>query len=317
MQYSRFATDTTPWCVWDWDLGDQTETFLKTFDPTYFEYIVKTHEDRLDGDDARHAATAIRTVYCHAVETLFALLGAIAQAPDCPAGWIQKYRPEHLDNFVENVSRGRGVLSKLPEKPLTWKHLAEGTLRCLSLQDKEKEARVKSEFAKLWSRLAHEFLSSEIRAEYNSIKHGFRIGSGGSWISVGKEDTPGVACAPEKMQVMGGSEFGSTFYEPIELAKHNIRLRRRSVNWDPIVLAGRVRLISMSLHNLVSFLSIGHGKKAEEMKFRWPAELQDFTQVWPVQSLTSSAFSTIIELHDIDPQTKDEILAVYVKDDES
>jgi hypothetical protein len=313
MQYSRFATDMKPWCVWDWDLKDQTATFLQTFDATYFDYLANLHADRLEGDDARHAATAIRTTYCHAMETLFALLGAIVQAPDCVPGWIQKYRPEHLDQLVEKISKGREVYSKVRAERLTWQTLAEITLRCLSLSDKDKERRIKEGFGRFWSRLAHEFLSDEIRAEYNSIKHGFRIGSRGSWIAMGEEEIPGVPCPPEKMQVVGGSEFGSTFFEPKELCKHNLRLMRRSVNWDPFVLCGRIRMISLSLRNLVSFLLIGHGTPASSAQFRWPEELDHFDEVWHGPSLHTSSFSTIIELKDIKPQSADEILSVYAR----
>ncbi len=316
MQYSRFATDTKPWCVWDWDLKEQTATFLQTFDATYFDYLANVHAERLEGVDARHAATAIRTTYCHAMETLFALLGAIVQAPDCVWGWIQKYRPEHLDQLVEKVSNRCDVHSKVRIEQLTWHSLAEITLRCLSIPDKDKERRTKDGFGRFWGRLAHDFLSDEIRVEYNSIKHGFRISSGGSWIAMGEEETPGVPCPPEKMRVVGGSEFGSTFFEPKDLCKHNLRLVRRSVNWDPFILCGRIRLISMSLQNLVSFLQIGHGAEASTVQFRWPKELDDFDEVWRGPSLQSSSFSKIIELKDIKPRSPEEILAVYQRREE-
>jgi hypothetical protein len=311
MQFSRFATDEKPWCVWDWDLKDLTATFLKTFDPTYFEYLANLHVERLEAGDARHAATAIRTTYCHAMETLFALLGAIVQAPDCVPGWIQKYGSKDLRQIVEKISKGREVHSKVRAERLTWDSLAEITLKYISLPDKEKEKRIKTGFASLWRRLADDFLSSEIRAEYNGIKHGFRTASGGSWISVGQEESPGVPCPPEKMQVVGGSEFGSTFFEPEELCKHNLRLVRRAVNWDPFALAGRIRLIARSLGNLVSFLSIGHGAEPGSVQFQWPGELDDFDEVWEGPSLHNSSSSTIIEMKDIVPKRPEEILSVY------
>lgn len=311
MQYSRFVTDTKPWCVWDWDLKEQTSTFLETFDATYFDYLANLHTERLESDDARHAATAIRTTYCHAMESLFALLGAIVQAPDCVPGWIQKYRPDHLDQVVHKISNGHDVYSKVDTHRLTWSSLSEITLRCLTLQDKDKEKRIKEGFGRFWSRLAHEFLSNEIRVEYNSIKHGFRISSGGSWIAMGEEETPGMPCPPEKMQVVGGSEFGSSFFESTELCKHNIRLVRRSVNWDPLSVAGRIRLISMSLRNIVSFLLIGHGTNAANVKYYWPQELDHFDSVWCGPSLRTSSFSNLIELKDIKSQNAEEILNVY------
>lgn len=311
MQSSSFATDKKPWCLWDWDIKEQTATFLKTFDATYFDYLAKLHEAHLEGEDSRHAATAIRTTYCHAMETLFALLGAIVQAPDCVPGWIQKYHPEHLKQIVEKISERQEVYSKIRGGPLTWEILAEFTLRYVSLTDKEKEKRIESGFGIFWNRLANDFLSNEIRSEYNSIKHGFRIGSGGSWISAGVEETHGVPCPPEKMQVIGGSEFGSTFFEPRELCKNNLRLVRQAVNWDPFALAGRIRLISMSLRNLVSFLLIMHGANPGDVHFQWPGELGDFDEVWHGPSILNSSFSTVIELKDIVPKNAEDILSVY------
>jgi hypothetical protein len=313
MECSPFATDTKAWCVWDWNLREQTAIFLKTFDPTYFDYVANLHVQRLEGEDASHAATAIRTTYGHSMETLFALLGAIVQAPDCVPGWIQKYSPQHLDGVVKKISNGHDVYSKLRAEPLTWRTLAEVTLRYVSLPDKGKEERIKEEFGRFWSRLADEFRSIEIRREYNSIKHGFRVGSGGSVVSVGVEDTPGVPCPAEKMQVMGGSEFGSTFYEPVELCEHNLRLVRWAVNWDPYAVAGRIRLIAMSLRNLVAFLSVGHGAEPVSVRFQWPEELGDFDEVWRCPSVHSSSFSTTIEVKDIVPKNPEEILSVYTK----
>lgn len=311
MQCSRFAIDRKPWCVWDWNLNELTTTFLDTFDATYFDYLVTIHEGQLDGDDARRAGSAIRTTYCHALETLFALLGAAVQAPDCVPGWIQKYRSQELDQVVEKITNGCDVYSKIWCDRLTWAVLVQLTMKYVSLDDKDKERRIKSGFEMLWTRLSHEFLSERNRAEYNSIKHGFRIGSGGSVIAVGVEETPGVPCRSEEMKVVGASEHGSSFYEPTDLAKRNIRLIRRSLNWDPAYLACRIRLIAMSLRNIISFLKITHGAAPESVQFCWPQELDAFHEVWKGPSLLDSSFSTTIRAEDIDPKTADEILTVY------
>lgn len=315
MQCSQFATDRKPWCVWDWNLNELTVTFLDTFDVTYFDYLVTIHEEQLDGGHSRHAATAIRTTYYHAMETLFALLGALVQAPECVPGWIQKYRPQELDQVVEKVTHGRDVYSKIRCDRLTWAVLAQFTMKYVSLEDKNKERRIKEGFATLWTRLSHEFLSDQNRAEYNSIKHGFRISSGGSCIAVGIEETPGVPSPSEEMKTIGGSEHGSSFFEPNELARHNIRLMRRSVNWDPVYLAGRVRLITMSLRNIVSFLKVVHGAIPESVQFCWPQELDVFDEIWRAPALLGSSFSTQITLEDISPKTDQEILSVYDEDD--
>lgn len=311
MQYSRFACDRKPWCVWDWNLDELAATFLDTFDPTYFEYLVNIHYAQLDGPDAKRAATGIRTTYFHAMETLFAFIGAVVQAPDCVPGWIQKYRSDELDQVVEKITNGQEIYSKIQCGRLTWTVLVQLTMRYVSLADKDKELRIKGGFESLWARMAGEFLDDRNRAEYNSIKHGFRIGSGGSVIAAGPELTPGVPCPPQEMKVIGGSEHGSSFYDPKELSKGNIQLIRRSMNWDPIYIAGRIRLIAMSLRNIISFLKILNGATPDSVQFIWPQNLDDFSEVWNGPSLVHSSFSQTIRLEDITPQAAEEIISVY------
>lgn len=312
MQYARFACDRKPWCVWDWDLKDLTNTFLDTFDPGYFDYHVKIHCEQLDGSDAKRAATAIRTTFFHAMETLFALVGALAQAPDCVPGWIQKYRSDELDQVIEKIANGQEIYSKIQCKRLTWSVLVQMTMKYVSLDDKDKECKIKGGFETLWSRMADEFLDDRDRAEYNSIKHGFRIGSGGTVIMAGLEKEPGVPCPSEEMKVIGGSDHGTSFYEPRELSKRNIRLVRQSVNWDPIYVAGRIRLVAMSLRNIISFLKIEHGADPKSVEFIWPSNLDLFNDVWNGPSMIHSSSCSTIQIENIVPQSDQEILSVYI-----
>ncbi len=317
VQYSRFAIDESPHCVWDYDLRMVTKVFLDTFDPEYFDYLAATHEEAIDGDNVRRAATALRATYCHAMETLFAFLIAAFQAPDCMPGWIQRYTLGQLRTLVDKINRGRPIHSKIRLVEARWSAFSECVHRCLTLDDKDKEQRIKKGFAGFWGQLAGDFLADDVRAEYNSIKHGLRIGSGGSAIYVGIEETPGVACPPEQMTCVGGSEFGSSFYvaEPLNGTKDNLWLRRASTNWDPPALAGRIRIISMSLRNIASFLRIGHGGDPTRVKFSWPADLDAFDKVWHGPSLRSSSFGTAIS-DKIQPLAAEEILAVYTRDED-
>jgi hypothetical protein len=318
MHHQCFATDKTPWCVWEGDHQRLTETFLRTFDAGYFEYLANTHIHALDGDDHRHAATAMRATYSHAMETLFALLAATIQAPNCVPGWIQQYTTGELISVVEKVTSRAELLTRVNGPQLTWESMSQFMLKYVRIEDKEKETRVKDAFGQFWSRLAHEFLDQHIRAEYNSVKHGFRVSSGGSTVAIGIEETPGVPCPPEKMQVIGGGEHGSSFFEPVKLTdKRNFRLIRQSLNWDPYSLAGRIRLIARSLSNIISFLKVSHGAAAESVRFVWPAELDDFEEVWKQPSLLNSSIEVDIRPEDIQPKSKDEILAVYQRGESS
>lgn len=311
MQSCRFATSKSPCCVWDWDLAGQTVQFLESFDATYFDYLVACHIPQLESEDARRAATAIRITYCHALETLFSMIGAVVQAPECVPGWLQQCRPEQLRELVSHISQRRPVYARFRERTSTWEALAHVTLWYLTFPDPDKKSRVVDGFGGLWSRLAQDFLSEHVRAEYNSLKHGLRISSGGSWLAVGQESSPGVACDPEAMKTLGGSEHGSSFFEIKKLAPLNYRLVRRSMNWDPYVLAARIQLIAMSLRNLVSFLRITTGVGPDRVQFHTPAPLELFEDVWQSTGVTSSSFATVLELEHIVPKTAEEILAVY------
>src|SRR4051812_47768163 len=63
------------------------QRFLRALDHEYWSYQAQVHAEQLGSDVEvvrQRAATALRVVYGQAVETLFALLGAIAQAPKFP-----------------------------------------------------------------------------------------------------------------------------------------------------------------------------------------------------------------------------------------
>src|SRR5712692_10780492 len=112
MQYSKFAIDEDPFCVWDKNLHQHNVHFLDSIDPDFFEHVVKTHTETLDTKE-RHAAQALRLFHGHSLETLLAFLFATIQAPDCVFGWLRKYEPSHLRNLIAKVNAGKPILSKL------------------------------------------------------------------------------------------------------------------------------------------------------------------------------------------------------------
>jgi hypothetical protein len=114
LQYSCFAIDETPYCVWDWDVAGQNLRFLESLDPGYFEHLAKIHGELLEGEEKQYAATALRAAYSHGLETLFALLGATVQAPDCAVGWLLKYQNRELNEVVRKIHNRQSILSKLP-----------------------------------------------------------------------------------------------------------------------------------------------------------------------------------------------------------
>lgn len=255
-----------PWCVWEWDMPERNLRFLESIDPEYFTYVATLNSEHLKGEDAKRAAVAIRTAYHHSLETLFTLLGATLQAPDCVVGWIPKCKTETLRDLMRAISDESSVPNRLQLERVSWKALA-GVVFRHSDQDPEVRAKHAEDFGTLWQRLAHDFLDERTSAEYNSIKHGFRLSSGGFTLAMGLQEAPGVFAPAENMKLVGASRFGSTYYavEPIEGSPPgsqkgpHFRVRRWSMNWDPNANAKATQLAAVSIANVISFLRIANG----------------------------------------------------------
>jgi hypothetical protein len=111
-----FVVDETPYICWDPDLQRKNLEFLRGIDSKYFQYVVESNIEHLEGDDKHRAALAIRLAYSQALETLFALLGALVQAPTCPLGWM-------LASVVTKISKGEAILSR-HAPAITWQTLS-------------------------------------------------------------------------------------------------------------------------------------------------------------------------------------------------
>jgi hypothetical protein len=129
MQYSIFAVDETPYCVWKHDLKDRNLRFIESVDHEHFTYLAATLAPDLNGEYAQRAAIALRTGYHHALETLFTLLCASFRAPGCVVGWIQKCQTHQLRFSRQESTRRTPQLVQLAW--LTRGHLANvGRVRC-------------------------------------------------------------------------------------------------------------------------------------------------------------------------------------------
>lgn len=313
MQFSRFAVDDEPWCVWEWDLPERNLEFIEAISPDYFEHLAKVHIGQADGEDRRLAAVAIRLGYGQALEAFFALALATLQAPDCVPGWLSRYRLVQLHSLVRKVSAHEPVLTKLLLPEMSWDALANLVL-CFRLESQERDRQVKDSYGTLWARLARDFSDEEQSHEYNCIKHGLRIRPGGFTLRVGQEEVPGVAASPDRMHPLGGSEFGCSMLkpEPIGQDRHHFRLRRTSRNWQLENLAHGLVLIASSIRNLTSFLRIVNGVEPATVQFSWPQDLAVFKEPWKRSvGVTSFNLDTTVANTDIRPLGQDEILSVY------
>lgn len=244
-------------CFWDRNDAGRQVQFIESMDPSYFAYLGRIHEAHLSGADSLHAAVALRVTYSHALETLFALIGAAVQAPACPAGWFLKYKNADLNNLIKNIHSHKSFYNKLGIERGGWPEVVEA-LTPWELPD-QAQVELKAATVKFWESLTKEFLDQNFQDEYNSLKHGFRVRSGEWYLAIGREDVPGVPAPPERMQTMAHSQFGSTFLRPMSLKKHHWAFEEQRVNWNPAEFAKRLPFVVESINNIIAFLKCMNG----------------------------------------------------------
>jgi hypothetical protein len=270
--------------VWGYDLEERNLAYLKGYNHQYFKYVAELYVDQLDGDNRQLAAMALRKEYHHAQETLFSLLCAAVQAPTCVYGWVLKCTSGQLKELVKAISDGHSeIFNHYGWDCVTWDKLSQH-IHVYSNPEPKRAYETGEQFAKLWRTFVDDFLSQDNLDEYNSIKHGFRARSGGFTLMAGLEEEPGIPALPENMQLIGHTEFGSSFprAEPLgnltsRQRNPNFHSRWISLSWNPLSIATGLILISMSIENTLSFLRILNGEPPQTVRFIRPQESESFS----------------------------------------
>ncbi len=314
MEVIKFAVDEKPYACWDWELQEKNLEFLEGIDPGYFKYVSEINIGNIDNDYKHKAAIALRLAFSHGLETLFALLCSVVQAPQCSIGWLLSYNNYQLNNLVNKISNNEPCHTLFIKSPVTWNDLAKCIHSNLGYE-KEKVEWIQNGFGKVWTRFAREFTDVNTSLEYNGIKHGLRARPGGFHLAIGPEETHGVPAPPEKMQSLGGSTFGSTYFvkeHTITNDKLNFRPRRNSRNWSPQNIAYGLFFISMSIQNITSWLRVYNGASQNKCTFEHPTSIDAFELPWKESvGVTHASFDLIIEAAHIKPFTQEEILNHY------
>lgn len=299
-----------PYCIWEVDLKQRNKEFLDGIDVNYFDYILNAH---LSTDDEKRASIVLRATFHHALETMVSLLGAYIQAPDCVYAWIAKCSNPDLRALLQKVNKGNTtVFTKLKIKNVSWKSIAEVIFRSY-LPGTEKNRRTTEAFSKLWQRLTYEYLDENHINEYNSLKHGFRVKSGGFGLSVGIEHEYGVSPPENEMQLIGYSEHGTSFFKLENIGdrkrSRNVRSRKVLLNWKIEKIALLIQLISISITNITSALLIANGAKPSTLKFVRPSKDDDFEKPWEYSpGVTSCNLDFSIDESWVTPTTRAELL---------
>lgn len=323
LQYRIIVVGNIPYCVWDQDLEERNAQFLRSVDPSYFEYVADLLAPKLlipHGDTQasflgklkplllhfmsesteepdQHAASLLRATYSHALETLFALLVATVQAPRAPFAWIRLYKPRHLRHIVQKIDDGITFPSMWKVDRPSWRHLANLIHNNLRIENEARDLEVKQGFSRMWKMFAYDFLSDDFTEEYNSIKHGWRIRQGGFYVAMGREETPAVSAPKENMRLLGRSDFGSSFLSNHHIgdSPNHVQFIRKYRNWNPENMLWSLKLISMSLNNVLANLAILNGSEPEDERFFWPTEDETFNK--PKASLNGLSVQSMTGFH--------------------
>lgn len=310
VQNSIFVVNEEPYCIWEVDIAERNSEFIDGIDVKYFDYLLNVY---LESEDEKRASIALRATLHHAMETMFSLLGAYIQAPNCTYAWIAKCSNSDLRKFVKNIGNYHNApYTRLNIEQVSWESVSKLIFQSYK-PDSERNKQTTKLFASLWQRLTREFIDTNHVDEYNSIKHGFRIRSGGFSLAVGLEHEYGIAPPAKEMKMLGSSDHGSTFFkiEPVGTLKKNrsIRSKRTSINWKVEKVALLIQLISMSITNIVSALKIANGVKAGACKFLRPEEDADFEKPWSYSlGVTNCNMDFVINDSDVVATTRKELL---------
>jgi hypothetical protein len=317
-QYISFKVYDRPYCLWGVDLPQSNLRAIDNIDSEHFDFLAHLYYEQLQSEHKQNAALAIRMAYGHAVETLFSLICATLQAPFCSYAWMLKYRPGDVPKMIGEIRNHNFHLYLNPVYNIKISSWKDFSMMIHLVKGKKENENMAIKFGEFWQKLSFEFLDENFRNEYNSIKHGCRVKSGGFSIAIGKEDIPGVAAPKEKMKSLGGSEFGSSFFLAQEVKGSivgrdpNLKTSQLSLNWNAENNIHALTLISMSIHNIKSFLK--HLNRVEEVTFLFPEELKYFEMPWGKKpDVLNCSFSLNLDDTKIVKKTCEDIEAIFVK----
>lgn len=313
LPYMPFVVDDKPYCLWDANVAELNLKIIESMNPQYFSVIGKTLLPFLETENKQYVAFCLRTYYSHALETLFALICASIQAPDCVVGWLLKYTNNDLRSLVKKIQNGDTILSRFEnESSMNWGKISELIYTSMQTDTEEEKASAVTSFAELWRHFAHDFL--EFEQEYNNIKHGLRIRMGGFSIAIGTQKHLGEIVPPERMRWMEKSEFGSSFFvveDVPQSKKSNFAIHQKSRNWNPENFINALRLISASLENILYFLELANSSSSPKFQCSIPKHDDFYKSPWENGSVSTTGKNSTIVIASINPYSKQEILDLY------
>lgn len=312
IESSHFVVLDRPVSIWEPDGASTNLRFLAGLDPDYFTYQAEMFEPAvgdqgaLKGKDSARNAQALRIALGMGLESMFALLAALVQAPHCIFGWMNAYTNRELEEVVARISSGKELLALEPFRSPSWQEISETLLAPLKGSEPEAHRALSAEFAKAWKTLSEVFCHESYRQEYNAMKHGFRTTSSAFSLEFTMLESPSVPFAEYDVPL------GQTF--PI-LEKHSSRkgdysVLLGSVALDPQYCAAALRVVAHSFHNAVQFARLLGGDEPSTLVPSWPSEDAIFRQLERPSNPISS-FKYGVNVVPDQYLSKEEVLALY------
>lgn len=89
------------------------------------------------------------------------------------------------------------------------------------------------------------------------------------------------------------------------------------MNWKPQKFIEALALISMSIRNVVTALKAFYGADPVNLQFTYCENIDEYDKPWEYEDHFKMAFNSIIKESYITPFSKEEILSVYDKPDQT
>ena len=123
IEHTIFVVNSEPYFIWEVDLQARNRKFIDGIDTEYYYYITQTH---IESEDEKRASIALRSSFHHAMETMFSLLGAYIQAPDCAYAWIAKCSNKDLRDFISKIGvPKKPIFTKLNVEKVSWESISK------------------------------------------------------------------------------------------------------------------------------------------------------------------------------------------------
>lgn len=314
IEYSRFAVNETPYCYWMNDIHGYNKRVIQCIDPDYWHsasYMIRKCAEKNEIIAAVHS----RMYYLTSLETMFAHLFSLLQAPDCIMGWLHNYGKRDIKRIINKIDTKHQLYTKL-ELAITWKELTHFLFSDITQTDAKLPESLM--FYERYLRMfANEIQSVSVGEELNSIKHGLRVNSGGFGLAFGPQEAPGIPAPPEKMMSLGSSATGMTYWikENIGSDKKNYGLREKSVNWTFDSQISRLELIAVYMNNIKHMMLQVNGYDTENTPKMYVTEHEKLQSALSAPLNAPHAFDFKAEIHPewIKEFTTAEVLSVYDK----